>query len=113
MQPYGCIIDTLDKIFKALADPSRRAILDSLYDQDGQTLNGLCGIVSFSRQALSKHLNILEKAGLVVIEWEGREKLHYLNPVPLQEISDRWVRKYARQRARSVIALKNALEEKK
>ncbi len=112
MQPFSCIIVTLDNIFKALADSSRRAILDSLYEQDGQTLNELCDIVSFSRQGLSKHLKILEEAGLVVTEWQGREKLHYLNPIPLQEISDRWVRKYARQRARSVITLKKALENK-
>ncbi len=104
---------TLDQIFKALADPSRRAILDSLYEKDGQSLNQLCDIVSFSRQGLSKHLSILEEAGLVITNWQGREKLHYLNAVPLQEISDRWVKKYSRQRARSVSSLKKALEDKK
>jgi DNA-binding transcriptional ArsR family regulator len=102
----------LDIVFKALADSSRRAILDSLFRQDGQTLTELCAVADFSRQGLSKHLKILEKAGLVVTEWAGREKRHYLNPVPVQEIGERWIGKFARRRAGALIALRDALEEK-
>ena len=112
MQPIGCIIEALDTVFKALADTSRRAVLDTLYLQDGQTLTELCAVADFSRQGLSKHLRILEEAGLVVTEWVGREKRHYLNPIPIQEISERWVGKFAQRRAESVIALREALEEK-
>ena len=100
----------MDLVFKALADPTRRAILDELFDRDGQTLNELCRMVAFSRQALSKHLGILERAGLVVAYFEGREKLHYLNPVPVREIAERWVTKFADRKVAAVTALKRSLE---
>lgn len=102
----------MDKVFRALADKHRRQLLDRLYDSDGLTLAELCEGVGITRQAVSKHLGILESAGLVVTIRSGREKRHYLNPVPVQEISDRWIAKYARRRLRAVSALKNALEEK-
>lgn len=98
-------------MFRALADRSRRALLDALFDEDGQTLAALCGQLEMSRQAVSKHLRILEDAGLVVTHFEGREKFHYLNPVPIQEIGDRWIAKYNRHRAAAVAALKASLEE--
>lgn len=101
----------MEMIFRALADKSRRQLLDRLFATDGLTLSQLCEGVSMSRQAVSKHLRILEEAGLVVVDWQGREKRHYLNPVPISEIGDRWVEKFARKRAAAVVALKNALEE--
>ena len=100
----------MEKIFKALADGSRRKLLDSLFGADGQTLGQMCSQVRMSRQATSKHLGILENAGLVVTHWLGREKLHFLNPVPVQEISERWIAKYAARRSQAVTALKRALE---
>jgi DNA-binding transcriptional ArsR family regulator len=101
----------MEMVFRALADRSRRQLLDRLFANDGLTLGQLCDGVSMSRQAVSKHLRILEEAGLVVVDWQGREKRHYLNPVPISEIGDRWVEKFARKRAAAVVALKNALEE--
>ncbi len=101
----------MDQIFKALANRSRREILDKLFARDGQTLNELCEIASFSRQAVSRHLQILEDAGLIVIHWSGREKLHYLNPAPVHEISERWLKKYARRRLTAMSALKQTLEK--
>lgn len=86
-------------------------MLDRLFDQAGLTLGQLCKEQPMSRQAVSKHLGILEDAGLVVSVKHGREKRHYLNPVPVQEISDRWIAKYARERARAISGLKKALEE--
>ena len=100
----------MDLVFKALADSNRRAILDELFEHDGLTLNELCRTVLFSRQALSKHLGILQKAGLIVAYFEGREKLHYLNPVPVAEIADRWITKFAQRKVAAVAALKQALE---
>lgn len=97
-------------IFKALADKSRRTLLDALCASNGQNLNALCEYLNMSRQAVMKHLKILEEANLVVIHWEGREKLHYLNPVPLQETFGRWVAKYEATRMRALDALKNVLE---
>ena len=102
----------MDKVFKALADPHRRQILDRLYDDDGQTLRELCRNVDITRQGLSKHLAVLEDAGLVVALFEGREKLHYLNPVPIQGAAERWIRKYSSAQLSAVSALKKALEEK-
>lgn len=84
----------MDKIFKALADSSRRKLLDHLRQKNGQKLNDLCSDLDMTRQAVSKHLKILELANLIVIVWRGREKLHFLNPVPIHEISDRWINKY-------------------
>lgn len=101
----------MESVFRALADRSRRALLDALYDEDGQPLTALCGELSMSRQAVSKHLRILEAAGLVVTHFQGREKFHYLNPVPIAEIGDRWIAKYARRRVAAVAALKAGLEE--
>jgi DNA-binding transcriptional ArsR family regulator len=100
-----------DDVFKALADPGRRVLLDRLHARNGQTLGELCGHLDMSRQAVTKHLRLLEAANLVVTTWQGREKLHYLNPVPLQEISDRWIRKYERHRLRALGDLKRGLEE--
>lgn len=100
----------MEQVFKALAHPSRRAVLDSLFQQDGQTLNALCACAGFTRQAMSKHLAILEEAGLVVSDWHGRDKLHYLNVVPIQELSERWLDKYAARRASAVTDLKKKLE---
>ena len=81
-------------MFKALADPSRRKLLDVLHKNNGQTLNDLCEHLDMTRQAVTKHLGLLEKANLIAVVWQGREKLHYLNPVPLNEIYERWISKY-------------------
>ena len=101
----------MDKVFKALADPSRRKLLDQLHANNGQTLNKLCEDLDMTRQAVTKHLALLEAADLVTTVWRGREKLHYFNPVPLQEICDRWIRKYERSRLRALSDLKKGLEE--
>jgi DNA-binding transcriptional ArsR family regulator len=101
----------MDQIFKALANKSRREVMDQLFARDGQTLNELCESASFSRQAVSKHLQILENASLIVTHWSGREKLHYLNPAPIHEVSERWLKKYARRRLTAVSALKKHLEK--
>ncbi len=92
MQPYGCLLRCMDLVFRALADESRRALLDSLSAKSAQTLNELCSGLSMTRQAVSKHLAILEEANLVATVKRGREKLHYLNPVPIAEIANRWIR---------------------
>ncbi len=101
-----------DKVFKALADPSRRKLLDRLFDKNGQSLNELCEQHDMSRQAVTKHLGLLEDANLVVTVKRGREKLHYLNPVPIQQISSRWIGKFEQQRLEALETLKLALEEK-
>jgi DNA-binding transcriptional ArsR family regulator len=105
----------MDAIFKALADRTRRKMLDSLYQRSGQTLGELVEPFSekMSRQAVMKHLTILERAGLVAIVWSGREKHHYLNPVPIHSIQNRWIRKYEKQRIDALSALKSALEASK
>ena len=100
----------MDKVFKALADPSRRALLDELHKNNGQTLGQLCRLLSMSRQAVTKHLVLLEEANLVSTIWRGREKLHYLNPTPLHEIYVRWIGKYEHQRLQALSVLKAALE---
>jgi len=100
----------MDDIFKALADPSRRELLDRLYAENGQTLGALCRRLGMSRQAATKHLLLLEEANLVVTTWLGREKLHYLNPVPLQEIHERWIKKYEKRRVKALTDLKAGLE---
>jgi DNA-binding transcriptional ArsR family regulator len=102
----------MDSVFKALADPVRRRLLDRLHRQNGQTLGELCDGIKMSRQAVSKHLGILEGANLIAVEWHGREKLHYLNPVPIQEIADRWIGKYERGRLRALADLKTDVEGK-
>lgn len=101
----------MDKVFKALADEGRRQLLDSLHHQNGQTLSGLCANSHISRQAVSKHLAILESANLIATIWQGRQKLHYLNPAPLHEIYEHWISKYERNQLRAVYQLKKALEE--
>jgi DNA-binding transcriptional ArsR family regulator len=99
-----------DAVFKALADPSRRKLLDLLNAHDGQTLSQLCDHHDMTRQAVTQHLRVLERAGLVVTQWRGREKLHFLTPVPLQEIYDRWIRKFERSRVKAMHDLKRRLE---
>jgi len=100
----------MDEIFKALADPNRRTLLDRLYAHNGQTLGELCANLAMSRQAVTKHLAVLEAAHLVVSVWRGREKLHYLNPAPISEIHDRWIGKFEKQRVKALVALKKGLE---
>lgn len=102
----------MDEVFKALADPSRRQLLDLLYARNGQTLGELCEPLAMTRQAVTKHLKLLEEANLVTTVWRGREKLHYLNPVPIQQIYERWIGKYERHRLQALSGLKEALEEK-
>ncbi len=102
----------MDSVFKALADESRRSLLDNLYAKGGQTLGELCQPFAkeMSRQAVMKHLAILEKANLIAIVWSGREKRHYLNPVPIHAIQNRWIKKFEKQRMDALSALKSALE---
>jgi len=102
----------LDPVFKALTDRTRRRLLDRLFADNGQTLGELCAQLDMSRQAVTKHLVVLEAANLVVTVWRGREKLHYLNPEPIEAIADRWIGKYERRRIRALRDLKQALEEK-
>jgi uncharacterized protein YndB with AHSA1/START domain/DNA-binding transcriptional ArsR family regulator len=120
MQPSGCIYlgnqmaafsDEIDHVFRALADPTRRRLLDSLNERSGQTLRELCEGVDMARQSVSKHLGVLEAATLVSTVWRGREKLHYLNPAPISEISERWINHYDQQRVRALSDLKRALED--
>ena len=101
---------SMDAVFKALADPARRRLLDILHGDNGQTLGALCVHFDMSRQAVTQHIALLEEASLVTTIWQGREKLHYLNPVPIQEISDRWIGKYERDRLQALTALKRSLE---
>jgi DNA-binding transcriptional ArsR family regulator len=101
---------SMDDVFRALADPVRRQLLDSLHARNGQTLGELCEGHDMSRQAVTKHLAILEEANLVATEKRGREKLHYLNPVPIHEIADRWIGKYERPRLKALSDLKKKLE---
>ena len=100
----------MDKAFKALADSGRRLLLDRLREDNGQTLGQLCEHLDMTRQAVTKHLKLLEEANLVVTRWRGREKLHYLNPVPIHEIADRWIDKFERGRLRVLAELKRQLE---
>jgi DNA-binding transcriptional ArsR family regulator len=101
----------MDEVFKALADPSRRKLLDEMRELDGQTLSSLEAKLPMSRFGVMKHLKVLEEAGLVVTRKRGREKLHYLNAVPIQEISDRWVSKYAASWTAPLAQLKRDLEK--
>jgi DNA-binding transcriptional ArsR family regulator len=100
----------MDAVFRALADGSRRRLLDVLYEENGRTLGELCAHLDMARQSATKHLAILEEAGLVVVVWRGREKLHYLNPVPLHAIHDRWLRKFDKKRLSALADLKKGLE---
>lgn len=101
----------MDEIFRALADDSRRALLDRLNERNGQTLTELCAVLDMARQSVSKHLAVLEAANLVTTAWRGREKLHYLNPEPINAIADRWISRYDRGRVAALADLKTALEQ--
>ena len=100
-----------DLLFKALADPSRRKLLDVLHQHDGRTLNELCEYLDMSRQGVTQHLDVLEAASLVATVRRGREKLHFLNPVPLQEIYERWISKVEKPRLKALADLKKRLEK--
>jgi DNA-binding transcriptional ArsR family regulator len=101
----------MDNVFKALADGSRRRLLDRLHAKTGQTLGELCEHLDMTRQAVSKHLAVLEEANLVAVIWRGREKLHYLNPVPIHDLAARWIGKFERDRLQALADLKKRLEE--
>ena len=100
----------MDKVFKALADETRRQLLDRLHADNGQTLGQLCAHLAMTRQAVTKHLVLLQEANLVATVRRGREKLHYLNPVPINEIADRWIGKFERHRLQALSELKQKLE---
>jgi len=102
-----------DKVFKALADPNRRELLDRLHTKNGQTLSELCKGLDMARQSVTQHLGILEEANLISIQWQGREKLHYFNPVPIHEIYERWIRKFEEQRLGALYDLKSKLENER
>ena len=102
----------MDEVFKALADESRRSLLDRLHAKNGQTLNQLCDGLEMTRQAVTKHLVILEEANLVTTIRHGREKLHYLNPVPIHQIGERWIRKFERGKLAALSELKRQLEKR-
>lgn len=104
-------MDDADALFKALADPGRRKLLDRLHAHDGQTLSELCQHLDMTRQGVTQHLALLEAANLVAVRRQGREKLHYLNPVPLQEIYERWIRKFETSRLAALHQLKQNLEK--
>ena len=101
----------MDDVFRALADPSRRSLLDRLHERNGQTLNELCDGLAMTRQAVTKHLVILEEANLVTTLRHGREKLHYLNPVPIHQIGERWIKKFERGKLAALGELKRQLEK--
>jgi DNA-binding transcriptional ArsR family regulator len=100
-----------DRVFKALADPTRRHLLDRLFERDGRTLGELVSELEMTRFGVMKHLRSLEDAGLVVTRRQGREKLHYLNPVPIRLVHDRWIDKYTEHRISALAELKTQLEE--
>ena len=100
----------MDPVFDALADGSRRKLLDALHDRDGQCLGELCALLDMTRQSASRHLAVLEQAGLVTVVWQGREKLHYLNPLPLRTIYHRWIKKFDEPRLDALIGLRADLE---
>jgi DNA-binding transcriptional ArsR family regulator len=102
--------DELGSVFRALADPSRRFLLDLLFARDGRTLTELESELSMTRFGVMKHLKVLEEAGLVVTRKQGREKLHFLNPVPIRLIHDRWIDKYTERNVTALLALKDRLE---
>jgi DNA-binding transcriptional ArsR family regulator len=104
-------VDDDDPTFRALADPTRRHLLDRLFERDGRTLTELESDLEMTRFGVMKHLRVLEEAGLVVTRRSGRTKLHYLNPVPIRLIHDRWIAKYAEHRVAALAELKNELEE--
>jgi DNA-binding transcriptional ArsR family regulator len=101
---------SMDDVFKALADPSRRRLLDSLHARNGQTLGELCELLDMTRQAVTKHIDILENANLVATDKRGREKFHFINPVPINDIAERWIGKFERGRLKALSDLKRRLE---
>ncbi|HUL64470.1 MAG TPA: helix-turn-helix domain-containing protein [Burkholderiaceae bacterium] len=105
-------VKDIDKVFKALADPSRRRLIDRLHKRGGQTLNELCEGLDMARQSVTQHLGLLEEANLISVEWRGREKRHYFNPVPIHEIYVRWIRKFEEQRLAALHEFKTKLERK-
>ncbi len=106
-------MDDDNRVFKALADRTRRMLLDRLFERDGRTLTELEREVEMTRFGVMKHLRVLEAASLVVTRRAGREKLHFLNPIPIRQIHDRWIGKYAERRVSALVNLKNELEKKK
>ena len=110
MQPIGCIVQGVDAVFNALADAGRRKLLDALNQENGQSLTALCRYLAMSRQAVTKHLAVLRKAGLVVALWNGREKLHFLNPAPLHQIDRDWIGKYEERIPMALRELEAAIE---
>lgn len=117
MQVFTCIIirmpkemEETDQVFKAMADPNRRKVLDLLYANNGQTLTALCEQLDMQRQSATQHIEILINANLVTVVWKGREKLHFLNPVPIYEVYERWVRKFEENRLGFLHDLKTQLE---
>ena len=100
-----------DRVFKALADPTRRFLLDLLFRRDGRTLTELESELEMTRFGVAKHLRVLEEADLVVVRRQGREKLHFLNPVPIRQVHDRWIDKYTERHVTALVDLKNALED--
>jgi DNA-binding transcriptional ArsR family regulator len=105
-------VSDADKVFKALADPSRRRLLDRLFAQSGLTLTALCEGLDMTRQAVTQHLQVLEDANLVAAIMRGREKHHYVNPVPIYQVFERWIRKFERQRLKALNDFKTELERK-
>jgi len=103
---------SMDAVFRALADPVRRQLLDRLHARNGQTLSELCEGHDMTRQAVTKHLAVLEDANLVVTQWRGREKLHFINPVPINSIAERWISKFEAPRLNALSDLKRRLERK-
>lgn len=118
MQVFDCIFEQqagkdrmdADKVFKALGDPTRRKLLDLLCERNGQTLGQLCEQLEMTRQSTTQHLGLLEDANLVTTQRRGREKLHFINPVPLHDVYERWIRKFEMQRLRLLHDLKHSLE---
>ncbi|MGE0140962.1 MAG: ArsR/SmtB family transcription factor [Ilumatobacteraceae bacterium] len=105
------VVDDPDQVFRALADPTRRALLDALFEHDGQTVQALCARApDMTRFGVMKHLSVLEEAGLVVTRRAGRTKQHFLNPVPIQQVADRWISKYAQPFTRGLVDLRADLE---
>ena len=111
MQPFSCILKTMSDVFAALADETRRALLDRLFIRNGQNLTDLHSGMTMSRQAVAKHLHILETANLVSVHRQGREKLHYLNPVPLGDIVHRWIGKFEDARIEALSDFKQQVED--
>jgi DNA-binding transcriptional ArsR family regulator len=105
------VADDDDRVFKAMADPTRRFLLDRLFERDGRTLTELESDLEMTRFGVMKHLRLLEEAGLVVTRRSGREKLHFLNPVPIRLIHDRWIDKYTEHHVSALVELKNQLED--